>query len=64
MTPPLSPAQQAYKTAYTTFDKVKNTFCRLLDDNRIIDDHTLNAYKEARNAFIHALDTLNAESGQ
>jgi hypothetical protein len=61
MTTPLSPAAQAYKNAYTAFDKVKNTFCPLVDDNRIIDDHTLNAYKEARNAYTQALDTLNAE---
>ena len=57
----LTPAAQAYVTANTAFDKIKNTFIRLLEDNRNIDDHTLETYKEARNALIQALDTLNAE---
>lgn len=57
----LSPAAQAYETAYTAFDKIKNTFILLLEDNRTIDDHTLDTYKEARNALIQAQDTLNAE---
>jgi len=57
----LSPAAQAYTTAYTAFDKITNTFILLLKDNRTIDDHTLKTYKEARNALTQAQDTLNAE---
>ena len=57
----LSPAAQVYQTTYTAFDKIKNTFIRLLKDNRTIDDRTLDTYKEARNALIQAQNTLNAE---
>lgn len=57
----LSPAAQVYVTAHTAFEKIKNTFILLLEDNRTIDDRTLDTYKKARNDLIQALDTLNAE---
>jgi hypothetical protein len=57
----LSPAVQAYQTAHIAFDKIKNTLTRLVLDDRIIDDHILDTYKEARKTLTQAMDTLNAE---
>jgi hypothetical protein len=61
--PDLSPAAQAYEAAYVAFDKVKNTFCRMMDDNRIFDNQTLDKYKVARDDLIKAQEVLNAELG-
>jgi hypothetical protein len=57
----LSPAVQAYKAAYIAFDKVKNTFCRMVDDNRVFDNQTLDNYKTARDNLIKAQEMLEAE---
>jgi hypothetical protein len=63
--PPLSPAAQAYKAAYIAFDKVKNTFCRIMvDDNVIFDNQTLDNYKVARDNLIKAQEALDAELRQ
>jgi hypothetical protein len=57
----LSPAVQAYNAAYIAFDKVKNTFCQLVYDNRIFDNQTLDSYKAARDDLIKAGKVLNVE---
>jgi hypothetical protein len=57
----LSPAVQDYNAAYIAFDKVKNIFCRMVDDNRVFDNQTLDNYKTTRDNLIKAQEMLNAE---